>query len=54
MNYYIIFLLDGQVVEISSWDEEDARDRYLDIVKNNLMIGDARGFDQVQHLNQLR
>jgi hypothetical protein len=30
MKYYLIYLKNGKVVDITSWDEKDARDQRFD------------------------
>lgn len=59
MRYYIIYLLDGKVVDISSWDEEDARDRQFEMDFDQ--VRDRRTvqtysvrFNEVQRLDQVR
>lgn len=54
MNYYIIYLLDGEVVDISSWDEEDGRDRQFSLEQGRLDTTRPWGYNQVQTLNQVR
>lgn len=59
MRYYIIYLLDGKVVDISSWDEEDARDRQFEMDFDQVRDGRtvqtySFQFNEVQRLDQVR
>ena len=59
MNYYIIYLQNGQVVDISSWDEEDSRDRQFDTDSSQIEQGRSIQpygflFNDVQQLDQIR
>lgn len=59
MNYYIIYLFHGIVVDITSWDEEDARNRQYEMDADQVVGGRAVStydfvFNEVQRLNQVR
>lgn len=58
MKYYIIYLQDGRVVDISSWDEQEARDRQFDM--DSPQVDQGRSvqtygyrFNDVQRLDQV-
>jgi hypothetical protein len=51
MKYYLILLLHGRVVEINSYDEEDARDR---MAKTARLIMSSGKYDEVQTLNEVK
>lgn len=56
MKYYIIYLMDGKVMEITSWDDEARRDQEFD---NELIklaewhCGSDWPVNEVQKLNQV-
>ena len=52
MKYYIIYLLKGKVVDITSWDEEEARDRQFQFDSPKVIFPAI--FDEIQKLNQIR
>jgi hypothetical protein len=55
MNYYIIYLLDGQVIDICKWDEEAGRDERFALEQDR--AGDNTrgwGYNSVQKLDQVR
>ncbi len=60
MNYYLIFLFQGKVVNICSYDEQDSRDReqarFADMLKANdwYSFCDGVQFDTLQTLDQVR
>lgn len=59
MKYYIIYLLNGLVVDISSWDEEDARNQQyekdaIQVAEKGIVSIYGFAFDEVQFLNQVR
>lgn len=58
MKYYIIYLFDGLVVDITTWDEEDARDQqyWADVDRVDGRNVSTYGFeyDEVQKLDQVR
>ena len=54
MKYYIIYLLDGQVTDICSWDDESGRDDRFALEQDR--AGDHTrpwGYNTVQKLNQV-
>ena len=51
MKYYLILLLHGRVVEINSYDKEDARDR---MAKTARLIMSSGKYDEVQTLNEVK
>lgn len=52
MKYYIIYLLDGKVVDITSWDEEIGRDHWFSLEQGRLETTQTWGYNQVQKLDQ--
>lgn len=62
MKYYIIYLCNGQVVDISSWDEGEELNRNAQFNRDLLVLSERGGlaslyglrFDQVQVLDQVR
>lgn len=59
MNYFLIFLFQGKVVNICSYDEQDSRDREHDRFKGMLQANDwysfveDKQFDTLQTLDQV-
>lgn len=59
MNYFLIFLFQGKVVNICSFDAQDARDRsqahYTEMLsKSWYSFADDKQFDTIQTLDQVR
>jgi hypothetical protein len=52
MKYYLILLLYGRVVEINSFDEEEARDRQVERLRQQ-MHGCSE-YDEIQTLNEVK
>ncbi len=58
MKYYIIYLLDGLVTDISSWDDEAGRDQQYWMDSDQVNEGRSVStysfmFNEVQKLNQV-
>lgn len=51
VKYYIILLKNGKVVEISSFDEEEARNRVEERLRSQ--ICEWNNYDEVQTLNEV-
>lgn len=52
MIYYLIFILNGKVVDISSYEDEESREIYLKYIeKYNLEDINGQEFDEVQMLD---
>ena len=50
--YYLIFILNGKVVDISSYEDEESREIYLKYIEQyNLKDVNGREFDEVQMLD---
>lgn len=55
MNYYLIFLLDGKVVDICTYADEESRQSYIKYIEQyNLTKINDREFDQIQILDIVR
>lgn len=54
MTYYLIFLKNGRVVQIDSWDEIEGRDRQFEIHRAYIHQGITVGYDDVQLLDEVR
>jgi hypothetical protein len=54
MNYYLIFLLQGKVVDICSYDDEPVRDEHYDQYANMEYWQRPFVYDEVQTLNQVK
>lgn len=54
MDYYLIFLKNGRVVQINSWDEMEGRDRQFETHRAHLRNGYSAGYDDVQILDEVR
>ena len=51
MKYYIIYLLDGKVVDITSWDEELGRDDWFAREQARLDTTLPQAHNQIQKLD---
>lgn len=51
MKYYLIFLLDGKVTGISSFDEYTARDATLKLYTENMYM--YNDYNELQTLNEV-
>ena len=51
MKYYMILLNEGKVVDIASFDEEDARDNTAKLWNERIGFVIGLGYDDVQTLN---
>lgn len=55
MIYYLIFLLEGRVIDICTYDDEDCRQRYINYIDQyKLARVNDREFDQIQILDIVR
>lgn len=55
MIYYLIFILNGKVVDISSYDDEESRKSYLKYIEQyNLKDVNGREFDEVKMLDLVK
>ena len=52
MKYYAILLLNGKIVEINSFDEEDARDRVVESLLAQMTW--TFSYDEVQTLDEVQ
>lgn len=53
MKYYIILLLDGKVIDICSYDDEESKDEHLIYFKNQLASMSGLPYNELQTLNQV-
>lgn len=51
MRYYLIFLLNSKVIEISSFDEEESRDAAFILYTDNMLLYNA--YNELQILNEV-
>ena len=54
MTYYLIFLKNGRVVQINSWDEMEGRDRQFEAHRAYIRQGNSAGYDDVQFLDEVQ
>lgn len=52
MKYYLIFLLNGKVVDIPSFDEEECRDTTFKLYTDNMFMYNT--YNELQTLNGVR
>lgn len=52
MRYYLIFLLDGKVIDISSFDEEESRDNAFRLYTDDMFMYNT--YNELQTLNEVR
>jgi hypothetical protein len=53
MKYYIILLLQGRVVGICTYDDEDSRDGYLIDFEYQLASMSGLAYNELQTLNEV-